>query len=177
MLELLVVVTIIVALCGIAYPVYTSIQRNAAVSATKNLVMAVAAAAANYNHDFVTGQDGHLWHYWMVGQTATDMVTQVTTQIDGDPRLYLAGDPSPLATRAPASYTGLVDMTAFPLPWRANSKGQLVDRWQQPLNIAYDPQKYGRLGLGIWSNGPDQISQGGVSGSDDINSWTGTGDQ
>ncbi len=91
----------------------------------------------------------------MLGQMALDNVTQVTTQIDGDPSLYATGDPSPLAQRAPASYTGFVNMTAFPLPWKPNVKGQLVDRWQQPLNIAYDTTKYGKDGVCVWSNGPD----------------------
>jgi hypothetical protein len=174
--ELLIVIGVIVGLCGLAYPIYTALQRQAAIRSTKNLVCAVCARALSFKAEFVTGTDGNLWHAWMLGQFAVNMA-RLSTQIDGDPRLYPAGDPSPLASRAPPGYTGFLAMTGFAPPWPPNAKGQLVDRWRQPLNIDYNATRYPKQGIGVWSSGPDQVSQGGAAGSDDITSWSGSGDQ
>jgi len=178
-LELLIVVTVILALMGMSYPILDRIRARSNISATSELIQGIAAAMAQYRVSTVTGTDGKLWPAWTLGQINTDGVTRNNYQIDGDPTLYPSGDPLPF--RAPLTYSGFVNMTGFTIPWPLNAKGQLVDRWHQPINVINDAKAYGTSAWGIWSNGPDQqtnypTSTTGTS-TDDIVSWKGASDQ
>jgi prepilin-type N-terminal cleavage/methylation domain-containing protein len=179
-LEMLIVVTVILALAGITYPILNRIRERSDISATTELVQSVLAAISAYPSKTFTGSDGKIWPAWTLGQYAQDGTTLITSQMDGDPSLYPSTDPSQLAWRSQVTYTGFVNMTGFPLPWPLNSKGQLVDRWHQPLNILYDPKSFGSSGFGVWSNGPDKqtnypTSVTGTS-ADDVTSWKGSGE-
>ena len=178
-LELLIVVTVILALMGLSYPILNRIRARSDISATSELIEGIAAAMAQYKPTSFTGTDGKIWPAWTLGQIAEDELTQVNYQIDGDPTLYPTTDPLPW--RAPLTYSGFVNMTGFTIPWPLNAKGQLVDRWHQPINVINDAKAYGTSAWGIWSNGPDQqtnypTSTTGTS-TDDIVSWKGASDQ
>lgn len=181
LLELLIVVTVIIALMGLSYPILNRIRARSDISATSELIQGIAAAMAQYRISTFTGTDGKIWPAWTLGQVAEDGVTQVNYQIDGDPTLYPTADPSPLAWRAPLSYSGFVNMTGFTIPWPLNAKGQLVDRWHQPINVINNAKAFGNSAWGVWSNGADLLTDypGSTTGHslDDIVSWKGSSDQ
>jgi prepilin-type N-terminal cleavage/methylation domain-containing protein len=175
-LEMLVVVTVILLLMALAYPIFNRIRSRADISATTALVQGVMALVGQASH--ITARDGASLPAWTVGQTTVAGVL-VTTEIDGDPSRYPPGDPSPLASRAPAGYHGFLIDTHATFDAPVNAKGQLLDRWRQPLHIAFDPSRFGGGGFGVWSNGPDrQTAYPLDSGAslDDLRSWGGHGE-
>jgi type II secretory pathway pseudopilin PulG len=172
-LELLVVIGIIIALAGMSFPVFASIRNKSDISATTQLVHAVAAAIEGYTIKVVTGSDGKIYHAWVLNQ---DTSTTCLYFIDGDPRLYPTG--SAMALRAPASYTGLVNMTGISMSGKQSLSeyGELLDRWRQPLHLVYAARTYGAGDFGVWSTGRDgrMSTRSAIVGTtaDDICSWS-----
>ncbi len=172
-LEMLVVIAVILALAGMSYPVMASLRAKADISATTQLVQAVAAKIQDVHVTAVTGADGNLYPAWAMGTIAplagdADQLAD-PAMIDGDPRLYAAG--TTLASRAKPSYTGFIDMSGIPLATgQVNALRQVIDRWHRPLHIAYAAHVYGAMSFGVWSSGRNK-NLGGPIDSDDLCSW------
>jgi prepilin-type N-terminal cleavage/methylation domain-containing protein len=178
LLELLIVISVILALAGMSYPILNSIRSRSDINATTQLVHAVSAAVSAYQIRYITGTDGKIYHAWAVAtvppyEPGDTYQSANPNQMDGDPRLY--GSTTTLGKRAPTSYTGFINMTGYSFSRGSiNDHGQLIDRWRQPLQIAYAANAYG-ADCGIWSTGPDK---GAATGStkDDICSWKNAND-
>lgn len=167
MLELLVVIGIIMVLIGLSFPLMAHMRLNADIKSTRMLVNAVHAAVLQYGHPMVTGTDGKGYNAWTLNWNGHPNPTDGQQPLDGDPLLYSASDP--ITTIAPSFYRGFVFMTQFPVDEaRLDGYHRVVDRWRQPLQIAYASETYGQDGFGIWSMGPDKTNYT----SDDIQSWT-----
>lgn len=161
LIEMLVVIGVLLALAGISYPVIGHFRHKADISSTTQTIQAVMAALATAKVRQVSvktgGAESIRWAYDI----------DLDGIIDGDPRL--PGN-SALAAIAPPSYTGFVNMVGIDIP--TNALGQPIDRWKQPLRIAFSNKAYGPLGVGVWSTGPDRGAVGS-SDQDDLCSWKG----
>jgi prepilin-type N-terminal cleavage/methylation domain-containing protein len=188
LIEMIVVIAVIVALAGISFPVLSGVRGRADISATRTLVHAVAAAISNYanqlNSITAKAPDGHIYPAWAMGQDRTQTYPNDPRWMDGDPRLYNAGDPGTtlMIARAPDWYVGFVQMTGFNVPGKSgiDSKGRIKDRWSQPLHLDWQANTYGAGGFGVWSTGRDgrTSTETTISGTttDDISSWTSNDD-
>jgi prepilin-type N-terminal cleavage/methylation domain-containing protein len=166
LLEMMLVISIITILAALAFPIMVRIKNQSDISSTKNLVTAIQTAIKQYRIETFTDTAGQLHRAWTL-----DWGSANTQQaIDGDPLLYQQFLPSNnIVTLAPATYRGLVVMAGLQLPQtQLDNVGRILDKWRQPLQIMYGVSTYGPDGFGVWSFGPDKIS----NTSDDIQSWT-----
>jgi len=178
LLELLTVIGVMMALAGISFPVY-HMREKAKLASTRVLVETVCTAIANYPQTYWTvvippsggnpalTRVGRMWDMnsgatMFVGDGILDgyvgPTAAATATNDGpfDPLLIASG------------YTGFLNMTQAPVAKRyVNAQGQIVDDWKNPLHIAFGSATYGPSGVGIWSLGPDGVT----NTADDICSW------
>src|SRR5689334_21948651 len=83
LLELMIVVTVIIALAAIGFPVWNNERHKAEVGATRELVHAVATAIQNYPEK--------MWHTYVETRTPKEKIYRLW-DINGDG--YIDGTPS-----------------------------------------------------------------------------------
>jgi prepilin-type N-terminal cleavage/methylation domain-containing protein len=147
LLELLIVILIIAALAAIGFWAAHSVIARARLNQATVLVHGVASEAGRFAAHDVTALDGRIYAPFTLGQSPG------MADIDGDPARYPSSDP--LVARAPAGYRGFVALSGIALPpQRVNERGQPIDPWRHPLQIAWAANTYGSASLGVWSLGP-----------------------
>lgn len=174
-MELLVVVTVIIALAGMIIPSISFFRRQANESATGTLVRSIAAAITAYQKTEISvpsrgmagltnGKIRRMWDFNIQSEAAPvfDYI------LDGDPNL----DPGFSATDKQAAlncgYRGFLGTTGIAVPkGNIDAQGRLVDSWKNLLRIRFASETYGSTWFGVWSNGAD----GKEGTADDICSW------
>ena len=188
LIELIVVITVITIVLGLAFPVYGAIQEYGRRSLTRSTVQAVVTAMASYQ-----------LKAWPIG-TRVAPLWDVNRDglVDGDPSLENGATPGVFAVDVVTSaYGGLVLMTGVPLPRRCvDERQRVVDAWDRPLRIVTaddvrfdvavphvslaDASKRAAVadrlrvagGIGVWSAGRDGIDAPlDQPGSDDLRTW------
>lgn len=167
LVELLIVITVIVAILAMSIPAVGAIRASQREGATKALLDTVIAAMDQYRLRSIyvpsaTGGDGPSRLLWDFNG---DRI------IDGDPRKDDAFIPSDLREQASrAGYIGPVLMMQLSLSQRqVDAQGRLIDAWGQPLRLEVFPPDIGRLMP--WSTGPDRKVDTTPDG-DDIKPWS-----
>lgn len=155
LIELIIVITIIMALMGLVLGVAMALQRRSARSATQAMVTTIAADLRRIKEqqNWPTLFDGRLlWDLnkdgLLDGFAEKDSygVTQ-TTEVFKLPYVgYIRA----------SGYTGRKDAMGHPL-----------DAFGSPLRVGFSVSVYGNEGWGVWSDGPDRNPQT----ADDIFSW------
>lgn len=167
LVELLVVISILVALIAMGFAIWSMVRTRAAIGSTQSLVTAVATQITTYNTKvrLWTWQDGG-------GATRSEHVFDLNHDglIDGRPGVTASdtndgGFPSEVIA---SGYQGYVAMTGDDRGRSATGRNQQpLDAWKRPLRIAFAARIYGTGSFGIWSAGPD-----GIDGTaDDVTSW------
>jgi prepilin-type N-terminal cleavage/methylation domain-containing protein len=169
LVELLVVISVMMVLAAISYPVMSHLRLLSDIKATRMLVATVHDAVIQYHVSVISGADGHGYDAWTLDWNGHPIPSDGNQPIDGDPQRYPQDGSHVITTVAPPGYRGLVFMTAIPIEkTRLDQYGRIIDRLRQPLQIAYSTATYGASAVGIWSMGPDQKN----ATADDIQSWT-----
>ena len=166
LLEMVVVISVILILASLSYPIMVRLKNQSDINGTKNLVTVISAAIRQYGATAVTDTGGAIHPMWTL-----DWGSPNTQQaIDGDPQLYATYAPSNvICTLAPPTYRGLVVMDSLAISQKQlDPVGRILDRWRQPLQIMWGASIYGTDGFGVWSMGPDKTT----GDADDIKSWT-----
>lgn len=170
LVELLLVISVIVLLMGIAYPAWNVIRNSQRKSGAKVLVGNVAMAIQQY-------PGGDMWALPTPGGP-TPYINVVLWDwngdqvLDGNPAVETRGDLSLRAQVAASGYQGFAAQTGFQsgarfglgrqgerletasVAWAL--EGKLLDPWRRPLRIAHAAAKiYGGERFGVWSTGPD----------------------
>lgn len=182
LVEMLVVISIIVALMGISMGVaYALIGPQAQARWARVTCRGIATAMQAYESRYglrvitvnINGTD-QLRPIWNLD--GPDLAgNPLRYAIDGDPALGQAFDLA--GFQAPGWYRGAARMLSdVPSESIDRKTGRLIDRWKRPLRIHHHPD----LGILVWSVGPDGIDQTqGVPKSpdanDDIGTWSGAG--
>lgn len=162
--ELLVVISVIVALAGIGYPSYTWLRDRAEYDSARTLVTAVAAAIGGHPTRQVTIPlaDGRMRVHALWDMNADGW-------LDGEPALDDRFDAATRTLAAGVGYRGFLGTTRAALPPRnvdPDTK-RVIDPWGNVLRIDLKAETYGSSFFGLWSPGPD-----GIDGTeDDITSW------
>lgn len=189
LIELLVVMSVIAALAGLSFAVYTGVFKKSEDQKTRMAVDAVVAAIETHRTGappLVRLQDDTPRYWWDIdfepGKTSAANKADVLNKaqqinqllIDGDPDFATPGTTLADPTLVPEDYRGLGNMLRLPSEY-LNDRGEVVDAWGQPLHIAYDNELFSTTGYGVWSVGEDGISDpfNEASGDqdDDICSW------
>jgi len=172
LIELVVVVGVIAALAAIGIPTLLYMRHKGDVAATESVIQAMTTALVEHQQKSMLVLDGGEERVFRLWDMNSDGI------LDGDPAeeaaILDAGDAypdPPLAADPP--YAGPVAMTAPTLPERfVDEYGRILDAWQRPLRIAFDPDAYGAHGFGIYSVGEDGVAaplDGAVE--DDVRGW------
>lgn len=163
LIELLFAIAIAVILAGMAAGGIMVIRKQAMRQATRQMVQSIALAAATYPA---------LWH---VNGTATDVVTWDWNQdgiLDGLPSGEVATGAYPATIKAElesSGYRGFAAVTGLEIPRWAHDRqsGRIIDPWKHPIRIAIAAKMYDDGLYGVWSVGPDGVSDN----EDDLRSW------
>lgn len=164
LIEVLIVITVIVVLMGVSFPVIGAVKARSDRDATRSLAMGLAAAAAVYRDLQTVPLDGGtlLRRPWDVDLDGV---------IDGDRQRGWA----PTGVTVPTWYRGPVIMLGLTLPpWAVDSQGRIQDRWKRPLHVLWSAKKGGPGGFCCYSLGPDGLDQTVPTLSDegdDLRSW------
>ncbi len=189
LIELLVVMSVIAALAGLSFAVYTGVFKKSEDQKTRMAVDAVVAAIESHSttaSPLVRLQNDTPRYWWDIdfepGETPAANKADVLNKaqqinqliIDGDPEFATPGTTLADTSLVPDGYRGLGIMLGLP-PEFLNERGEVVDAWGQPLHIAYDTELFGATGYGVWSVGEDGISdpfnENSGDQDDDICSW------
>ncbi|MBA2480976.1 MAG: type II secretion system protein [Planctomycetes bacterium] len=175
-IELMVVISIIIALAGLILPTVTYFRKVAEIAATKDLVMGVASAVSYYQQREVLVPalavpglpPQQIRRYWDFNLESPQQ-PKYDYILDGDPDLDPGFSVSDRGAARNVSYRGFLGMTGHAVPRRhVDAFSRLVDSWKRPLHIRFAMRTYGSAWYGIWSDGPD----GREGTPDDIKSWS-----
>jgi prepilin-type N-terminal cleavage/methylation domain-containing protein len=185
LMELLVVITIILAIAGMLIPSISYFRRQMNESATGSLVRSVAAAITTYpkrdvsvpnppvtvpptlpDPGLVNLRKRRLWDF----NSGSDLTSPPVYDriLDGDPDLDPGFAPVDSTAARFAGYRGFLGMTGMAAPkGNVDAEGRLLDNWKRFIHISFSADAYGSAWFGVWSNGAD-----GLEGTaDDICSW------
>jgi type II secretory pathway pseudopilin PulG len=169
--ELLVVISIIAVLMGLAIPGFMAWQRHARVVRTQAQVAMILAAIVNYDQRgkgiwSTQRADGSQVNFRLWDYNGDQRIDGRPEAEDPDPR----NDPSDPLVRS--GYRGLIAMTGLPLT-SLDAAGRPLDAWRQPLHIAAAAGIYGDALFGVWSSGPDRLDgpPGSAAARDNLTSW------
>lgn len=190
LLEMVMVVTVIMALAAVGIPIYGVIVKQMKTASTRSLVALVGQQIQNYSAPrFVWTTRGltpgappviHSKPIFAMKQPSgwkngSGVVINFPT-IDGLPQPPgVASDPNRYdgpfdAGVVENGYRGFYDMTGVTVEKRnVNAKHQIIDAWGEPLRIVYAANVYGTRSFGVWSPGPDKID----NTPDDLCNWKG----
>lgn len=159
LIELIIVITIIMALLGLVLGVAMVLQRRSMCSATQSMVMNISA-------DLRRIKEQQNWPTILQGRLLWDL--NGDGLLDGFPEKDFnateqgwAQDPSVLKL----PYAGYMRSSGY--LGRADALGHPLDAFGCPLRVGFSVTVYGNEGWGVWSDGPDRSPQT----SDDIFSW------
>jgi type II secretory pathway pseudopilin PulG len=157
--ELVIVITIILALFGLVLGAAMALQRKSMRSATQATVLNIAA-------DLRRIKEQQNWPTLLGGRRLWDL--NADGLLDGFPEKDFnateqgwAQDPNVMKL----PYAGYVRSAGY--LGRADASGHPLDAFGFPLRVGFSVTVYGNEGWGVWSDGPDRIPQT----SDDIFSW------
>ena len=189
LIELLVVLMIIGLLAAVSFPLVGLLFKDGQVDSTRMLITAVQTEIANSTFErTITLDSGDVRYMWDIDTEPPSSQEDLISFMESNDKLILDADPqsegapASLAKDAPDWYRGFVYHTKIAAPGMIGEDDGLLDAWGQPLRIAYSvaagesgaspvDQLFGLQGYGIWSVGPDGISDPLNSESDDICSW------
>jgi prepilin-type N-terminal cleavage/methylation domain-containing protein len=205
LMELMIVVTIIIALAAMGFPAWSYIRKNANINATRGLVQAVALSITSYGTrywevnwvDSLGKSKKRMCRLWDMNYASPPVPsfndadpTPGDGILDGRPSSDVSSSLTPddpekydgyfWKELVRSGYTGFIGMT-LPAISKKNidKRHRVIDPWGQPLHIAYGAEIYGPAGFGIWSLGPDK-KDGVIAGVDfsvdNICSWTSAND-
>lgn len=183
LIEILLVISVIVLLAGIALPAWSYIAEKGKVNSTRAMIDGLITVIQDDDRPIVVtvpaanGIRPTAHRMWDLDNNGI-----VDGAPDRDPDFANTVSPTDLALNAAltGSETATYETLAAKLDYDGihtldltyresmldNSTGRLVDAWGQDLRIDFDANKYGTVGLGIWSLGADPDDD-----SDNINSW------
>jgi prepilin-type N-terminal cleavage/methylation domain-containing protein len=157
LLEMMLVITIIGAILGMALPIYNLMVASSKRSRTLSMIDAIATAMATYRTRVINWPNGQALRMWDVDADGV---------IDGEPA-SLAGTFQ--AQAITAGYRGFLVTTGLAVETGDRSTdGCPLDAWKRKLRIRFasgaDDLRYGASGIGIWSYG----EPGPASGNPDL---------
>ncbi|TVR14743.1 MAG: prepilin-type N-terminal cleavage/methylation domain-containing protein [Planctomycetota bacterium] len=168
LIELVVVMVVITAMAAMTYGYMDYARQRSLVSGTEAIVHSVATAIVNHQARY--------WQYSVDGELRNAPMFDVNQDgiLDGDPQRINQAYPETYSKAIiDSDYKGFLDTVGMAIPVRhVNDLGQIIDSWQQPLRIDRHPHRYGANRVGVWSDGPDGITDS----LDDIRSWQVTHD-
>ncbi|MDA3963249.1 MAG: prepilin-type N-terminal cleavage/methylation domain-containing protein [Planctomycetota bacterium] len=182
LIEMMIVVSVIVALFAISIPVMGLMRERARVTSTDGLVETVATAITSYqlslwpvyNPTSKAIRNYRAWDWNAAGAAGRNDLdgypeaddSGITSTGHADHLLYAGG------------YRGFLETVRPDLPkqFRGN-EGRVIDAWGNTLRIEWAARAYGSAGFGIWSKGgdmKDKLDTGGVAADDEDNltSWS-----
>lgn len=165
LVELLVVITVIAILLGLAIPSWLVVRSSLRKSAARSLVEAVAQAVVSYGRTAWQAPERS------GGLVQVDPLTREVRMrsyvmwdwnqdqvLDGYPEQETGGWLADRNLIVASGYRGFQAMTGFPLRGKGGFdavRGRLLDPWERPLRIAFAAKQYGGEDFGVWSTGPD----------------------
>jgi prepilin-type N-terminal cleavage/methylation domain-containing protein len=164
LIELAIVIGIMTVIAAMLFPALAGQGKRNQIEATRAMLGTIAAGIERINPP-VLRVDGNtaLRDRWDFNGDGL---------LDGDP----AQDPGFTAADRMAASTaryqgtmaelGTIGIGARFIDART---GRIRDAWAQPIRIIFDAQRFGTVGVGIYSIGPDGIDAAGEN--DDITSW------
>jgi prepilin-type N-terminal cleavage/methylation domain-containing protein len=186
LIEVILVVAVLLALFAIGFPTLSHLMRRGDIASTSGLVGSVASTIAaypqqmtiSYDHDdddadddgrkdsdplvAATPRKQRVLQAWDVNASADGAEDAPGDEfIDGRPALVADATHDGPYWHAVLDhpYSGFIAMTHFPASRRfqVNERGQLIDRWRQPLRLIYSGEHYGASGFCVTSAGPDRL--------------------